>query len=149
MKKHGLDPQLVAGHYHRQLAAHGKVSPKMSARASHLLDIWLCKRPNLKVINISQSVHRAAGREKSLMSCVTSSGAFLCLNANRLMLGIEKMILTGLPIHKMDFGVNTSHEVHSLAGNAMHTKALHRCVQLLALGSRLPCNVPSAPFSLQ
>lgn len=128
MKKHGLDPKQVAGHYSRFLASHGKTLPPLSARASHLIDIWLYRRPDLQLINVSQSVDRAAARERPLMSCVTPGGAFLCVKANRLMLPIEKMIMMGLPIHKMDFGVNRPSEVHSLAGNAMHTKAMeHVC----------------------
>lgn len=122
MQKHKLDPSVVAGCYHRSRGV--ELLSHMSIRAAHVLDIWYARRPDLKLINLSQSVDRAGGRDKAVMHCVTPNGAFWCVDANRLLLSVEKMIMMGLPIHMMDLGVNTACELHSLAGNAMHTKAL-------------------------
>ena len=122
MQKHGLDPEQVASFYQQRLPK-GHRMPHLSPRAQHVLDISVYKQPLVRLVDLSQSVDRAASSTGPAMGCITPGGAFFSVKANRLLTPGEKMIMKSLPIHLMDMGCNTGAEVESMAGNAMHVKA--------------------------
>lgn len=123
MRKQGVEP-------HSCLTAMPTSSSGLSLRARHSVGVWrvLSKRAGcpLQVVNVSQSIHRCGGiRSKAggVMMCITPGGQYWVEEEGRCLSSIEKMIMMGLPVDRMDLGGLGSQEIHSLAGNAMAVKA--------------------------
>ncbi len=75
------------------------------------------------VFDVSQSLSRN-NAQTTAMPCITPNGVFYLAGRGRVLLPEEKMVMMGFPINACDCGCNTPSELSSIAGNAMHARAM-------------------------
>ena len=74
---------------------------------------------------MSQSIRRSSVHTDGSVGAVTPKGKIGAACAERCLLGVEKMLLQGFPVHSLSFPSGyTDGDVSSLAGNAMLVKAI-------------------------
>lgn len=122
MQERNLVPAQVPGTYCKVF---GKQPPATeSLRVQHMLDALAAQHGSkLSVVNTSQNIDRACNSHRAFFPCVTPGGAYWLTWQHRYALPVEKLLLQNLPLDVMDLGCNTDRELHSLAGNSMHTRA--------------------------
>jgi site-specific DNA-cytosine methylase len=119
MKKMGIDAQSVS-----KTAKNIKVR---TLRARHVIAIRIeqAKMSGQRVTAVegSQNVERASIGKKAL-PVITPGGIQYMPSQKRELTASEKLILMGIPMFKLDVACNSDRELASLAGNAMHTRAV-------------------------
>jgi hypothetical protein len=83
-----------------------------------------CGQQPIKVVNIAQSVGRCSATYKNHVPVITPQGRFFMMDHRRSLAAEELLLLMGLPLDTVDLGANTPAEVASMAGNAMHSRAV-------------------------
>ncbi|CAB9508230.1 C-5 cytosine-specific DNA methylase [Seminavis robusta] len=82
--------------------------------------------------NVSQNVtkerHRTA--KPGIASCITPGGDFLLPHQGRNLLGVEKLLIQGIPYFRLALGNETEVNLADLAGNAMSSTVV--CATMLA-----------------
>lgn len=71
--------------------------------------------------DLSQNVHRTNVRESNAgtSGCVTPGGELLLPHLGRTMMGVEKLLLQGIPFGRLDVGSLSEVQLSDLAGNAV------------------------------
>jgi site-specific DNA-cytosine methylase len=119
MKKMGIDAQSVA--------KTAKTIRVRTLRARHVIAIRIeqakMRRQSLAAVEGSQNVERASIGKK-VLPVITPGGIQYVPSQKRELTASEKLVLMGIPMFKIDVACNSERELSSLAGNAMHARAV-------------------------
>ena len=86
-----------------------------------------CRGPNL-VADVSQSAGRVPFASHGLCPTLTPGGHCVVADADRCIIPEEKLLLGGIPLHKLHLPKDlTSSQLASLGGNLMHVEAVAAC----------------------
>ena len=82
-------------------------------------------------MDLSQSQQHCRARVNKYLSCITPGCHLFLPKLNRPILFEEKGVLMGFPMHHVDTGGNSAHEMHSMFGNTMHTRCVGAATGIL------------------
>ena len=141
IKKRKLDAKQIAVEYKKITC--GTPRQRHVLATMHVLSAARVKCGKLpaKIINISQSIDRCS-TSKDRVPVLTPQGKFFLMKQRRTLAAEEMLMLMNFPLDDIDLGGNSSTEVASLAGNAMHCRAVAAALLAAALlatrsGSRM------------
>ena len=107
-------------------ASTGGVSPVRlvsSARSKEAWQLWCSARPSLTAADVSQGINRVTCVENGCLPTVTPGSCVVVRSLNRAMLGIEKLLVHGFPIHRLVVPETaTETDLHRLGGQTMHVQ---------------------------
>ena len=108
MMKYNLNPAKVKGYSSKFTKKYGMIPN--TPRYKHCLDIATYKakmnNTELKIVNISQRPSQAGtASDQTTLPCITPSGIFFLVARGRPMLGLEKALLMGMDLGKLDYGI--------------------------------------------
>ena len=125
MTQHGVNLKSVASRY--ELLNFG------TPRQRHMLAVVLERNHLLDksratdkytVINLSQSIHRCTMTKKVYLPVITPGSLLYHLGLQRLLKAEESFLMMGFDLRVLDVGCLSAQELASLAGNAMHVRAV-------------------------
>jgi len=115
-------------HVGKSVARLGGVPPLRlvsSARAREAWALQILANPLLTTADVSQGIHRIHGREDGCLPTVTPESCIVVRPLNRAMIGLEKLLVHGFPVHRLDIPeMVTESDLHRLGGQTMHVQCV-------------------------
>ena len=95
------------------------------ARAKEAWELWCSARPSLTAADISQGITRVTCMENGCLPTITPGSCIVVRSLNRAMLGIEKLLAHGFPLHRFVIPETTTEsDLHRLGGQTMHVQCV-------------------------